>query len=84
MVRARLRNPRKVFFDPTGQPLNLFCNFAAHDGETVVHSPWNHEIGFAKNESVGLQGLQGLGKHFFTHALQLPSQFTKAMRAFQK
>jgi hypothetical protein len=84
VVRASLRNPRKVLLDPARQTLRLFCNFAAHDGETVVHSRWNNWIGLAQNESVGLQGLQRLGKHFFAQALYLSPQFTEAMRAFQK
>jgi hypothetical protein len=37
VVSTSLRNPLKVFLDPAGQTLNLFCSFTAHDGETVVH-----------------------------------------------
>ena len=84
MDRASPRNPRKVLLDPARQTFNLFRNFAAHGGKAVIHSRWNNRIGFALNESVGLQGLQRLGKHFFTHALHLPPQFAEAMCAFQK
>jgi hypothetical protein len=71
--RASLRNPGKVLFDPVPQ----FRGPWRRD-----HSPpgRNNWIGFAQNESVGFQGLQRMGKHFFTHALHLPPQFTEAMR----
>ncbi|OCW23606.1 hypothetical protein BB029_13745 [Pseudomonas sp. S3E12] len=75
-----IQNPWQIAFDPVNQAFDMAGYFSSHRGEAVLNVGWHDRIGFAQDETIEFQKLEGLRKHLFADASNLATQIAEAMR----